>query len=40
MIYNEEFETMPREVIKSLQVKRLQQVLERVTTMWGFIKIL
>jgi phenylacetate-CoA ligase len=38
MIYNEEFETMPREVIKSLQVKRLQQVLERVYHTVGFYK--
>ena len=38
MIYNEEFETMPREVIKSLQVKRLQQVLERVYHNVGFYK--
>jgi phenylacetate-CoA ligase len=38
MIYNEEFETMPREVIKSLQVKRLQQVLERVYHSVGFYK--
>jgi len=38
MIYNEEFETMPREVIKALQVKRLQQVLERVYHTVGFYK--
>ncbi len=38
MIYNEEFETMPREVIKALQVKRLQQVLERVYHNVGFYK--
>ena len=38
MIYNEEFETMPRDVIKSLQVKRLQQVLERVYHNVGFYK--
>ena len=30
MFYNEEFETLPREALKALQVKRLQQVLERV----------
>jgi len=30
MFYNEEFETLPREAIKALQVKRLQQVLQRV----------
>ncbi|MGD0278192.1 MAG: phenylacetate--CoA ligase [Smithella sp.] len=38
MIYNEEFETMPREVIKALQVKRLQQVVERVYHTVGFYK--
>ena len=38
MIYNEEFETMPRDVIKSLQLKRLQQVLERVYHTVGFYK--
>jgi phenylacetate-CoA ligase len=38
MIYNEEFETMPREVIKALQAKRLQQVLERVYHTVGFYK--
>jgi phenylacetate-CoA ligase len=38
MIYNEEFETMPREVIKALQIKRLQQVLERVYHTVGFYK--
>jgi phenylacetate-CoA ligase len=30
MFYNEEFETLPREAIQALQVKRLQQVLQRV----------
>lgn len=30
MFYNEEFETLPREALKALQVKRLQQVLQRV----------
>src|SRR5512133_1461161 len=30
MIYNEEFETLPREALKALQIKRLQQVLQRV----------
>ncbi len=30
MIWNDEFETLPREVIESLQVKRLRQTLERV----------
>lgn len=38
MIYNEEFETMPRNVIKALQLKRLQQVLERVYHTVGFYK--
>lgn len=38
MIYNEEFETMPREVIKALQVKRMQRVLERVYHTVGFYK--
>ncbi|MEE9936056.1 MAG: phenylacetate--CoA ligase [Deltaproteobacteria bacterium] len=30
MIYNEEFETLPREALKALQIKRLGQVLQRV----------
>jgi phenylacetate-CoA ligase len=30
MIWNDEFETLPREVIESLQLKRLQQTLGRV----------
>jgi len=30
MFYNEEFETLPREALKALQLKRLQQVLQRV----------
>jgi phenylacetate-CoA ligase len=30
MIWNEEFETLPREAIESLQLKRLQHTLERV----------
>lgn len=30
MIWNDEFETLPREVIESLQVKRLRQTLQRV----------
>jgi phenylacetate-CoA ligase len=30
MIWNDEFETLPREVIESLQLKRLQQTLQRV----------
>jgi phenylacetate-CoA ligase len=36
MIYNEEFETLPREVLESLQLKRLQQVLQRVYHTVGF----
>ncbi len=30
MIWNDEFETLPREALESLQAKRLQQVAERV----------
>jgi phenylacetate-CoA ligase len=30
MIYNEEFETLPREVLETLQLKRLKQVVQRV----------
>ncbi len=30
MFYNEEFETLPREALRALQIKRLQQVLQRV----------
>ena len=30
MIWNDEFETLPREAIESLQLKRLQQTLQRV----------
>ncbi len=30
MIWNDEFETLPREVLESLQLKRLQQTLQRV----------
>ncbi len=30
MIWNDEFETLPREVIESLQLKRLQRAVERV----------
>ncbi len=30
MIYNEEFETLPREVLEALQLKRLRQVVQRV----------
>ncbi len=38
MIYNEEFETLPREVLESLQLKRLQQVVQRVYHTVGFYK--
>ncbi len=37
-MYNEEFETLPREALKALQVKRLQQVLQRVYHTVGFYK--
>ncbi len=30
MFYNEEFETLPREALQAMQIKRLQQVLQRV----------
>ena len=36
MIYNEEFETLPREVLEALQFKRLQQVVQRVYHTVGF----
>ena len=36
MIYNEEFETLPREALEALQLKRLKQVLERVYHTVGF----
>ncbi|HON37224.1 MAG: phenylacetate--CoA ligase family protein [Desulfomonilia bacterium] len=36
MIYNEEFETLPREAIEALQLKRLQQVVGRVYHTVGF----
>jgi phenylacetate-CoA ligase len=36
MIYNEEYETLPREVLEVLQLKRLQQVAERVYHTVGF----
>jgi phenylacetate-CoA ligase len=36
MIYNEEFETLPREVLEALQLKRLKQVVERVYHTVGF----
>ncbi len=38
MIYNEDFETLPREVLETLQLKRLQQVLQRVYHTVGFYK--
>jgi phenylacetate-CoA ligase len=38
MIYNEEFETLPREALKAIQVKRLQQVLQRVYHTVGYYK--
>src|SRR4030042_1678850 len=38
MIYNEEFETLPREALKALQLKRLQQVLQRAYHTVGFYK--
>ncbi len=38
MIYNEEFETLPREVLEALQLKRLKHVLERVYHTVGFYK--
>jgi phenylacetate-CoA ligase len=30
MFYNEEFEILPRDALKALQLKRLQQVLQKV----------
>jgi phenylacetate-CoA ligase len=38
MIYNDEFETLPREALESLQLKRLQQVTRRVYSAVGFYK--
>ncbi|HDQ03748.1 MAG TPA: phenylacetate--CoA ligase [Deltaproteobacteria bacterium] len=38
MFYNEEFETLPREALKALQLKRLQQVMQRVYHTVGFYK--
>ncbi len=38
MIWNEDFETLPREAIKSLQLKRLQQTVERVSAAVPFYK--
>ncbi len=36
MIYNEDFETLPREVMETLQLKRLKQVVQRVYHTVGF----
>jgi phenylacetate-CoA ligase len=36
MIYNEEYETLPREVLEALQLKRLKQVVQRVYPPVGF----
>jgi len=38
MIYNEEFETLPRQALKALQFKRLQNVLQRAYHTIGFYK--
>ncbi|PLY04562.1 MAG: phenylacetate--CoA ligase [Desulfuromonas sp.] len=38
MIWNDEFETLPREAIESLQLKRLQQTVSRVAAMVPFYK--
>ncbi|MEE9936809.1 MAG: phenylacetate--CoA ligase [Deltaproteobacteria bacterium] len=38
MIYNEEFETLPREALEALQLKRLKQVAERLYHNVGFYK--
>jgi len=38
MIFNEEFETLPREALEALQLKRLKQVVERVYHTVGFYK--
>lgn len=38
MIYNEEFETLPREALEALQLKRLQQTVQRVYHTVGFYK--
>jgi len=38
MIYDEEYETLPREALEALQLKRLQQVLSRVYRNVGFYK--
>ena len=36
MIYNEDFETLPREALEALQLKRLRQVVQRVYHTVGF----
>ncbi len=36
MIYNEDFETLPREVLETLQLKRLKQTVQRVYHTVGF----
>jgi phenylacetate-CoA ligase len=38
MIYNEEYETLPREALEALQLKRLRQVVNRVYHSVGFYK--
>lgn len=38
MIYNEEYETLPREALEALQLKRLKQVVNRVYHNVGFYK--
>ena len=38
MIFNEEFETLPREALEALQLKRLKQVVSRVYHTVGFYK--
>ncbi|MDI9570385.1 MAG: phenylacetate--CoA ligase [Pseudomonadota bacterium] len=38
MIYNDEFETLPREALEALQLKRLQQTAQRVYHTVGFYK--
>ena len=32
MIYNEEYETMPREGLEAIQLRRLQTTVDRCTT--------
>ena len=38
MIYNEEYETLPREALKALQLKRLQQIVNLVYNNVDFYK--